>query len=82
MAADRRGGQGLTAVAPGPIDETSPRYRGWRVVVACFLMALSIFGFAIGGHGLQDHAHVFAGVTEAVLKAIEFGSDERGRCFK
>jgi MFS family permease len=40
------------AVAPGPIDETSPRYAGWRVVFACFLMALSIFGFALYGQGV------------------------------
>ncbi|KJC52980.1 hypothetical protein UP09_01195 [Bradyrhizobium sp. LTSP885] len=34
------------------LDETSPRYAGWRVVLACFLMALSIFGFALYGHGV------------------------------
>ena len=52
MAADGGGGQGLTAVAPSAIDETSPRYAGWRVVLACFLMALSIFGFALYGQGV------------------------------
>jgi MFS family permease len=52
VAANGRGGQGLTAVAPGPIDETSPRYRGWRVVLACFLMALFLFGFGLYGHGV------------------------------
>ena len=34
------------------LDETSPRYAGWRVVLACFLMALSVFGFALYGHGV------------------------------
>ena len=34
------------------LDETSPRYAGWRVVLACFLMALSIFGFALYGQGV------------------------------
>ena len=32
-------------------DETSPRYAGWRVVLACFLVALFIFGFGLYGHG-------------------------------
>jgi MFS family permease len=40
------------AVAPDPIDETSPRYRGWRVVLACFLMALFLFGFGLYGQGV------------------------------
>jgi MFS family permease len=33
-------------------DETSPRYAGWRLVLACFLLALSIFGFALYGQGV------------------------------
>src|SRR3979409_1028838 len=33
-------------------DETSPRYAGWRVVLACFLLALSIFGFALYAQGI------------------------------
>jgi MFS family permease len=33
-------------------DETSPRYAGWRVVLACFLVALFIFGFGLYGHGV------------------------------
>lgn len=33
-------------------DETSPRYAGWCVVLACFLLALSIFGFALYGQGV------------------------------
>lgn len=32
--------------------ETSLRYPGWRVVLACFLLALSIFGFALYGQGV------------------------------
>jgi hypothetical protein len=27
-------------------DETLLRYAGWRAVLACFLMALFLFGFA------------------------------------
>src|SRR3954471_22752286 len=37
---------------PKPVDEASPRYRGWRVVLACFLMALFLFGFGLYGHGV------------------------------
>ncbi|MFY9956363.1 MFS transporter [Bradyrhizobium sp.] len=35
-----------------PSDETSLRYPGWRVVLACFLMALFLFGFGLYGHGV------------------------------
>jgi MFS family permease len=33
-------------------DETLPRYAGWRAVLACFLMALFLFGFALYGQGI------------------------------
>ena len=33
--------------------------------------------FALGGHGRQDHAHIFAGEAEAMLQAIQFGDAER-----
>lgn len=37
----------------GPVnDETSLRYVGWRVVLACFLVELFIFGFGLYGHGV------------------------------
>src|SRR6478609_6718462 len=36
----------------GPIDESSPRYFGWRVVIACFLMALACWGFGLYGHSV------------------------------
>ena len=31
-------------------DESSPRYRGWRVVFACFVMAALAWGFGFYGH--------------------------------
>jgi MFS family permease len=34
------------------IDESSLRYPGWRVVLACFLVALFIFGFGLYGHAV------------------------------
>jgi MFS family permease len=39
-------------LAQGGFDETSFRYAGWRVVLACFLVALFIFGFGLYGHGV------------------------------
>src|SRR3954454_23122201 len=39
---------------PGPVrdQESSPRYFGWRVVAACFLMALACWGFGLYGHSV------------------------------
>jgi MFS family permease len=34
------------------VDESSPSYPGWRVVLACFLVALFIFGFGLYGHAV------------------------------
>jgi MFS family permease len=39
-------------MARSGFDETSIRYAGWRVVLACFLVALFIFGFGLYGHGV------------------------------
>jgi MFS family permease len=35
-----------------PESESSPRYFGWRVVLACFLMALACWGFGLYGHSV------------------------------
>ena len=37
---------------PATPDESSLRYSGWRVVVACFLMALAVWGFGLYGHAV------------------------------
>jgi MFS family permease len=34
------------------VDESSLSYPGWRVVLACFLVALFIFGFGLYGHAV------------------------------
>jgi MFS family permease len=49
VAADGCGGAGLSGASS---DETSLHYAGWRVVLACFLMALFLFGFGLYGHGV------------------------------
>lgn len=41
----------MSATAP-TIAETSPRYAGWRVVAACFFIAMFCWGFALYGHGV------------------------------
>lgn len=40
------------ASAVATIDETSPRYAGWRVVGACFVAAVFCWGFGLYGHGV------------------------------
>jgi MFS family permease len=47
-----QGRRELAAPDTSPSDETSLRYAGWRVVFACFLMALFLFGFGLYGHGV------------------------------
>jgi MFS family permease len=42
----------MQIAAPAAIDESSPRYFGWRVVIACFLMALACWGFGLYGHSV------------------------------
>ena len=36
----------------GPIDERSPRYAGWRIVAALFLVEVAMFGFGLYGQGI------------------------------
>jgi MFS family permease len=40
------------AALPTHGDEASPRYVGWRVVCACFIVALFCWGFGLYGHGV------------------------------
>jgi MFS family permease len=42
----------MQTAAPVTDNESSPRYFGWRVVVACFLMALACWGFGLYGHAV------------------------------
>jgi MFS family permease len=41
-----------TTRSPEAPDESSPGYFGWRVVIACFLMALACWGFGLYGHSV------------------------------
>jgi MFS family permease len=42
----------IPAQDTSPSVETSLRYAGWRVVLACFLLALFAFGFGLYGQGV------------------------------
>ena len=45
--------RGVKSGSPPPTDdESSAAYFGWRVVAACFLMALACWGFGLYGHGV------------------------------
>jgi MFS family permease len=51
IAAEKNVGSGFLSDRPTN-DETSLRHVGWRVVLACFLVALFIFGFGLYGQGV------------------------------
>src|SRR5215510_155775 len=46
------GGVIAPSAASPSIDESSLRYPGWRVVLACFLAAVFCWGFGLYGHGI------------------------------
>ncbi len=50
-------------IAATRVAESSLHYRGWRVVLACFLMAFFMFGFGLYGQGvyLADSSAPMAG---------------------
>ena len=43
--------RGMSTLLPAA-DESSPRYPGWRVVLACYFAALFCWGFGLYGHGV------------------------------
>src|ERR1700712_444007 len=40
------------SVLASPVEESSPRYAGWRVVATCYLAALCCWGFGLYSHGV------------------------------
>ena len=58
------------------IDENSPQYRGWRVVLACFLMAFFLFGFGLYGQGVYlaelQRAHGWPGTLVSAASTFSF----------
>jgi MFS family permease len=57
-----------------PIEESSPRYPGWRVVAACYLAALCCWGFGLYGHGVYlTELHRLHGWPTAAISAAITG---------
>ena len=63
-------------IAATRIDESSPHYRGWRVVLACFLMAFFMFGFGLYGQGVYlaelQRAHGWPGTLISTASTFSF----------
>ncbi|MCG2625200.1 MFS transporter [Bradyrhizobium sp. WYCCWR 13023] len=63
-------------IAATEVDESSLRYRGWRVVLACFLMAFFMFGFGLYGQGVYlaelQRAHGWSGTLVSSASTFSF----------
>src|ERR1043166_7832587 len=53
-------------------QESSPRYAGWRVVLACYLAAVFCWGFGLYGHGvyLTELHHLHGWPTALISGAV------------
>ncbi|MGY0575373.1 MFS transporter [Bradyrhizobium sp. RDM12] len=58
------------------VDRSSLHYRGWRVVLACFLMAFFMFGFGLYGQGVYlaelQRAHGWPGTLVSAASTFSF----------
>lgn len=63
-------------IAATGVDESSLHYRGWRVVLACFLMAFFMFGFGLYGQGVYlaelQRAHGWPGTLVSAASTCSF----------
>src|SRR3569832_1263320 len=63
-------------IAATRVDESSLHYRGWRVVLACFLMAFFMFGFGLYGQGVYlaelQRAHGWPGTLVSAANTFSF----------
>lgn len=63
-------------IAATGLDESSLHYRGWRVVLACFLMAFFMFGFGLYGQGVYlaelQRAHGWSGTLVSAASTLSF----------
>src|ERR1051325_3722374 len=56
------------------IEESSPRYPGWRGVAACYLAALCCWGFGLYGHGVYlTELHRLHGWPTALISSAVTG---------
>src|SRR5256885_3373371 len=55
-------------------QESSPRYTGWRVVLACYLAAVFCWGFGLYGHGVYlTELHRLHGWPTALISGAVTG---------
>ncbi|AMA56824.1 MFS transporter [Bradyrhizobium sp. CCGE-LA001] len=63
-------------IAATRIDESSLHYRGWRVVLACFIMAFFMFGFGLYGQGVYlaelQRVHGWPGTLVSAASTFSF----------
>lgn len=63
-------------IAATGVDESSLHYRGWRVVLACFLMAFFMFGFGLYGQGVYlaelQRSHGWPGTLLSAASTFSF----------
>ncbi|WBL80656.1 MFS transporter [Bradyrhizobium xenonodulans] len=63
-------------IAAAGVDESSLHYRGWRVVLACFLMAFFMFGFGLYGQGVYlaelQRVHGWPGTLVSAASTCSF----------
>lgn len=63
-------------IAATGVEESALRYRGWRVVLACFLMAFFMFGFGLYGQGVYlaelQRAHGWPGTLVSAASTFSF----------
>jgi MFS family permease len=66
----------LAGSAASVVDEASRRYAGWRVVLACFAMAVYAWGFGFYGHGIYlvelNRAHGWPAVLIAGASTVYY----------
>src|SRR3981081_1480034 len=56
------------------VQESSPRYPGWRVVLACYLAAVFCWGFGLYGHGVYlTELHRLHGWPTALISGAVTG---------
>src|SRR6266496_956100 len=63
-------------IGPSRIEESSLRYPGWRVVLACFLVEMFLFGFGLYGHAVYlaelQHLHGWPTALISAASTLSF----------
>ncbi len=63
-------------IGPSRIEESSLRYPGWRVVLACFLVEMFLFGFGLYRHAVYlaelQHLHGWSAALISAASTLSF----------